>query len=362
MKPTGQFRRLIGLCPLIVITAALALSLRAAPASATNNCLQDVTPFHLNCTANDVSLAKAVNIRDLSGNPLSTCFAGSTFSFIADFQVVTTATSRENVGFYIATGGQANALTGQCTDNIDSPLHFPGDQGTPTLPGNPSLCTQNGGTSLCLGSALYHEFDTSLAGDNCGDTTSADGTSQFITIEVDNIKCPTSGTTLSLPNCTSWQQPGGASLCISNTGPSNDWPWVPAAIPGAPSKCSCEVLTLPITPITYSISTTKTPNPASLQEPGGNFTYTVGVTNTTTQGGSFGSVTINQICDDKYGTIAQAAGFSGSACPTLTPPLPLPVSNVTPANCGLPVTLAVGQTVSNLCSFTGTFSPGTEGS
>src|SRR5262249_51638153 len=193
---------------------ASALALPSDLASASGSCLADETPFKVNCTANDVRIANAMNIRDLSGNPLKTCFAGSTFSFIADFNVVTTATARENIGLYMATGGQATALTGQCVDNIISPPHLPGQQGGCSTPG----------TGGCLGSSLYHEFDTSLVGDNCGDTTSADGTNQFITVEVDNIQCPTTGTTVALPNCTSWQQPGGANLCISNTGPSNDWP------------------------------------------------------------------------------------------------------------------------------------------
>jgi hypothetical protein len=192
---------------LIGLTAiSTLLLLRAAPALAANNCLADVTPFHVNCTARDVRIAAATNIRDLNGNPLSTCFAGSTFSFLADFNVVTTATARENIGLFMATGGQSTALTGKCVDNIISPPHLAGQQGGCTTPG----------TGGCLGSSLYHEFDTSLAGDNCGDTTSADGNNQFITVEVDNIQCPTSGTNLPLPNCTSWQQPGGASLCISN--------------------------------------------------------------------------------------------------------------------------------------------------
>jgi hypothetical protein len=346
MRHFHHFKPLIKFCQVTVVIAVLTLALHAAPAFASGNCLQDETPFHANCTANDVSIAQAVNIRDLNGKPLSTCFAGSTFSFLADFQVVTTATARENIGLYMATGGQSSALTGQCADNIISPPHIAGQQGGCTTPGSDG----------CLGSALYHEFDTSLPGDNCGDTTSADGTNQFITIEVDNMQCPTTGTSVPLPNCTSWQQPGGANVCISNTGPSNDWPWVPAAIPGSPSKCNCATISLPITPITYSISATKTPNPVSLEEPGGTFTYTVGVTNNTTLGGSFGSVTINQICDDKFGTIAQASGFSGSPCPAGT------VGTASNVNCPLPQMLAVNGGTLGTCTFHGAFTPGTEGS
>jgi hypothetical protein len=373
MTRTRTFERLKGLCPPILIVAALALSLGASPASAANNCIQDIFGKKLQCTANDVSLTGATNVRGLDGKPMSTCFAGTKFSFIADFQVVTTATARENIGFYLGTG-QTNALSGTCSNAIVSPLHGVGQAGPPG--GSAANCLQNGGTSVCFGSALYHEFDTSLAGDNCGDTTSADGTSQLVTFEVDNAVCPITGTTLNLPNCTSWQQPGGAVLCTSD--PNQGWPWVPAAHPGTTSKCSCGTIAIPVTPITYSISATKTANPTSLPEPGGDFTYTVGMTNLTTTGGGFGSVIINQLCDNRFGNIATTGACSGGtnaglsctsdancagggtcvlppACPAGT------VGTASNVNCSLPQTIAAGATVSNLCSFTGTYTPGTEG-
>jgi hypothetical protein len=40
----------------------------------------------LTCTANDVRIASAENIRDLKGNPLGQCSNGRVFSFIADFR------------------------------------------------------------------------------------------------------------------------------------------------------------------------------------------------------------------------------------------------------------------------------------
>jgi hypothetical protein len=344
--------------------------------------MRDVFGKKLECTANDVSLTGVTNIRDLSGKPMATCFAGTPFSFIGDFQVVTTSTARENIGFYLGTG-QTNALSGTCSNAIVSPLHAPGQNGPPG--GSAANCIQNGGTSLCLGSALYHEFDTSLAGDNCGDTTSADGTSQLVTFEVDNVTCPTSGTTLSIPDCTSWQQPGGAILCES-TPPNTGWPWVSAAQPGTTSKCSCGTLSIPVTPITYSMSATKTPSPTSLPEPGGAFTYTVDVHNSTTTGGSFGSEIITQVCDNRFGNIATTGACSGgsnagNSCATSatctgggTCVLPAACgpgslcANQTPGStcatgisCSLPQTVAVGATTSNLCKFTGTYTPGTEG-
>jgi hypothetical protein len=363
-----------------VAIAVAAVLLRTSPASAAGNCLKDLYGKNVQCTANDVRIAQAVNPRDLSGNPINTCFQGVPFSFIVDFQVVTTATARENIGLYLGTTPGGSALTGTCNDNIISPLHLPNTSGTP-----PPSCPAAGAGIQCLGSALYHEFDTSLNGDNCGDTTSADGTNQFVTVELDNVLCSGSGS-LVLPDCTSWQQPGGAILCTSN--PNAGWPFSTSAIPGSPSKCSCGTVSIPITPISYSISATKTPNPAMLNEPGGDVTYTVGVTNnTSTSLGSAGSVAINQICDDKFGNIATvnickggtnannsctaAADCPGGTCfaPNACPAgslcsAPNNVAGTTcasPVSCSLPQSVAAGATVSNLCSFKGSFTA-TEGS
>jgi hypothetical protein len=366
----------------IFILAALAMMLSASSALA-QTCLQDVYGSKkLNCVANDVSVAEAVNVRDLSGKTLSTCFAGTKFSFIADFNVVTTATARENIGLYMALNGQASALKGSCTQAIISPLHDPG------VAGVSSCSTTLGVSPQCLGSALYHEYDTSLSGDNCGDTTSADGTNQFVTIEIDNIVCPAVGSTFVLPNCTSWQQPGGAMLCESP--PDSGWPWAHAAIPGSPSKCNCSTISVPITPIAYSMTVTKVPDPESTPEPGGDFTFTVGVDNTTSASfGATGSEIITQVCDDKYGNIGTISACSGgtnngtkctndSDCGVggtcISPKDPCPAgslcsspNNVAGANCAksiscaLPQTVPVGTTVSDLCSFTATIT-GSEGS
>ena len=384
MARTSSFERLKRSYSLAFVVAALVLSLHALPAYAGKNCLQDVSSKHLQCTANDVSIAEAVRPRNLNGTSINTCFAGTTFSFIADFQVVTTATSRQNIGLYMATGGQASALTGTCVDNVVSPLHAPGSDNPPG--GDFGNCTQNGGDSLCLGSALYHESDTSLTGDSCGDTTSTDGTAQFVTVEIDNIVCPSVGTKFMMPNCTSWQQPGGAILCAS-TPPNTGWPWVAAAVPGAPSKCNCGSVSIPITPISYSMTATKVPSPASKPEPGGSFTYTVGVDNTTSASfGTAGSEIITQICDNKYGNIAttgacSGGGNNGKSCATNTDctggtcvtPNACPAGSLcaspnnvagstcaTGISCTLPQTVAVGQTVSKLCSFAGSFT-GSEG-
>ncbi|PYV25743.1 MAG: hypothetical protein DMG27_08895, partial [Acidobacteria bacterium] len=48
----------------------------------------------LNCTANDVRIAEVTNIRDpLTGATLTSCIQGARFNFIADFEIVTRAST-----------------------------------------------------------------------------------------------------------------------------------------------------------------------------------------------------------------------------------------------------------------------------
>src|SRR6266700_2757953 len=103
----------------------LALAILATPAF-TQNCIQNeynlqqgvsatstAAADRLNCTANDVRIAKVQNVRDpATGDPITTCIGGQTFSFLADFEIVTTSSqARENIGLYISTSSQTQALT-----------------------------------------------------------------------------------------------------------------------------------------------------------------------------------------------------------------------------------------------------------
>jgi hypothetical protein len=318
-----MMNRLRHLYSLTFALAALTLLLRASPASA-NNCLKDEFGKNVQCTANDVSVAKATNIRALDGSALKSCNIGTTFSFVADFLVVTTATARENIGLYFATAGQSTALTGTCSANIISPLH----------------ASSNPLDSVMLGTSQYESLDA--APDNCGDISTSDN-NQVITVEVDNVVCQAAvGTNqLSLPDCTSWQQPGGTIQCVS---PAPSYPWVPAAVPGAPSKCSCNAgFTVPITVQSAAVSVTKTPSPTSLPDGGGPVTYTVAIQNNS----NFGNITVNQICDDQYGNIATAV--TNPAQPACATGKTGSVSG-TPS-CALPQTIATGASYS--CTFTG---------
>ena len=342
LRPFSNLRSLMlirAVSRIAMLVMTLSLVAIATPAAA-NNCLQDEYGKKVVCTANDVSIASASNIRKLDGTPLTTCPSGGTFSFIADFHIVTTATARENIGMYFQTAGGSNALTGTCSDNIISPLHDAGANGIVS-------CGSGAGQIPCLGSALYHEYDTSLAGDNCGDTTSADGTNQIVTVEVDNAKCQAAAGSknVALPACTSWQQPGGALLCASSP-PNTGWPYVPAAVPGSPSKCNCNTaLTIPVQVQTPGVTVTKSATPTSVNDPGGTVTYSVAVTNNLS---GFGNVTLNQICDSAYGTIVTQA--DQPACPTGITGLDGTASTASPASCSVPQTITFGSTYT--CTFT----------
>jgi hypothetical protein len=345
------------------IFALLAMAVLAAPASAANNCLRDEYGKNVQCTANDVRVAFADNPRALNGTPLTSCVAGSTFSFVADFHVVTTATARENIGLYFQTAGGANALTGTCSDNIIAPKH---------TAVNPLDTVQ-------LGSSGYFE-NTSVdqAGDTCGDITT-DHNNQTVTVEVDNALCVAGANgLLSLPDCTSWQQPGGTILC--QTSPPS-YPWVPAAIPGSPSKCNCDNgFTVPIQVQSPSVSIAKSCNTAISTQTnppltscdagaeGGSVTYTVTITNNS----NFGSIVVDQICDNVYGTVFRAGSpFNGPACATAGS---IPAANTTcsaltvggtPQFCTFTVTQGESMTVKNMVSVVGhgssagTFGPST---
>src|SRR6478672_7544298 len=92
------------------------------------NCLQNEScaagvTQKLNCTANDVRVAKVINTRNPDGTPINSCVAGQTgINFVADFLVQTSSTSsRSNIGLYFSefdVTQQPTALTGTCSDNV----------------------------------------------------------------------------------------------------------------------------------------------------------------------------------------------------------------------------------------------------
>jgi hypothetical protein len=337
----------------LFVFALLALAILATPAFAGSAdptlCLQtqynQVQKQKLNCTANDVRVASVSNVTDLAGNTIATCIEGTTFSFIANFNVVTTANAtnaggRDNIGLYFQTDpSKANALVGNtCTDNIISQQH--------------PCATSGSGSGTTCGTTGYQEFDT--APDNCGDTSSSVNGNIGDIILVKDFKCTTSNSVpcpfdstkqcLSLPNCTSWQVPGSSIQCVASTPtstPPGNWDYPfdasgnPEAIPGSPSKCNCGIVALPVQPVnpkplalkacntpltstapTFNFDTnnppgTVTPSADTNCDAGvegqGTATYTVAVDNPNVSG-AFGNIIIDQICDSAYGQIYPATG------------------------------------------------------
>jgi hypothetical protein len=319
MNCRTKFSRLHLVAALFVVLASSAFA---------QTCVQNeynlINKQNLKCTANDVRIAEVANIRDpITGNTITTCVAGQQFNFIADFKIVTTSSqARENIGLYIATNSQTQALTGSCVDNIISPQH---------------AC--HAGSSILCGSDNYHETDP--APDNCGDTSSGDNSTSYgpgaekVTLEITNFVCqaPAGTNQVQLPNCTSWQIPGGTIQC-SSPAPTYPYPFdthnLPEAIPGSPAKCNCGIIPLGITVQSPSVTVKKTcntnvdtqapdfttspptPNSCSITPEGGQVTYSVNISNTS----NFGNITVDQVCDSAYGTIFQVSGFAGTACPS----------------------------------------------
>jgi len=385
----------------VLALIATMMALTPGTALAQNNCLQDeynlVNKQTLNCTANDVRVAKVINIRGLDGKPFPTCDAGSNINFIADYLITTTSNAkRSNIGLYFDTGNvntQTNALSGSCSDNIIWPVKNP--------PG--SACGSD--TSVVCGTTTTDEFDASP--DNCGDTSSTDPTvcldannnvvsctggaatqtftsTQIVTVEIHNFPCvaPTGGATctvdgftgpcLVLPNCTSWQIPGKTLLCESSASyypyPFNGPGGTPTAIPGSPSKCNCETIPLGIvvqnpsvdvgkacntsitnTPSTPTFDFTTNPATASpdncdagIEGASGPVTYTVAVHNSSNTGG----VTVNQICDNVYGTVYRSA-----SAPSGLATCSAGSRTITTNNCSSGVNWDIGQGATQTCTF-----------
>lgn len=222
--------------------------------------MKDAAGISLNCTANDVSVAFADNIRGIDGQPLAQCIDGTRFSFVADFHVKLTAQTRFDVGMYFATDGDPNhdgALTGACGVNVITSANSPN----------------------------FVQLDP--APDTCGDIDSAHNP-QVVTVQIDNVLCTAdAGGNLSLPDCTSWRQPGSNGVC---SGPAD-------AFPGSPSKCNCDTgFTVPI----HVAPPTATAVKSVTQLLCSDVQYGFSVTNTSP---SQQSVTLTSLMDSTYGDL-----------------------------------------------------------
>lgn len=169
----------------------------------------------LTCSANDVSLAE---ITLPQGAP-STCKAGETVSQKLNFKVTSTANIRYNFSFYTTTNPLANPLDGVPGGNSNECLIWVGE----------------------VGDAGGLTNSQSANGDLCADVTkSQDAVYQE---EVITFFCQdTDGDSfVDLDYCATWDQ-NDDNLCSS--GGEIQSGLLPT--PGAPSKCNCETVTIPV--------------------------------------------------------------------------------------------------------------------
>ena len=266
-------------------------------------CMQDIAGFGLNCTANDVQISGVA--RNPDGTPQldilddGCAYPGDTVTFEATFELVVTAKERHDVGIYFVRDGDPNddgAVSGQC-----SIVTLPYQPDPPWL----DLDETNDpvpGTNTASGIQ-----------DACGDIDKPAHSPMYFTVTLSAACVDDDGDGyLNLPNCTSWRQSGANELCLSPVD----------AFPGAPSKCRCDMgFNVPIDVPPAVLAVTKTANPVAMNEPGGNVTFTVSVTNLGIDPAN--PVTLSSLQDDIYGdiTVSGQAGIVSTTCsvPVLIP-------------------------------------------
>jgi hypothetical protein len=266
----------------------------------------------LNCTANDISIAKALSAT-CSGTgcvDANTCEEGGTFDLNATFQVNVTANARYDAGFFFRIDGGSNARgDGNTASGICSLswLDVPPPSGSPSL---------------------------DLDGDTCGDLNA--GTYTTIAFSIPGVSCTESTNNpghVSLPNCTSWHS-NQATACAPPPPAGNAFNFHP----DTKSKCVCDD--------TFSI-------PIGIRKPGGSVdktatqadvTYSVTITNTTSL-----ALQITALKDDKVGGTGSITSVH---------------DNIQSTGCSVPQNLAPAGDAgdSYTCSFVVRFAnPGTGG-
>jgi hypothetical protein len=260
------------------LVAMPALGVDNGPTEVGQICMQKLygTPVNssnrLNCTANDIRLSRAISVSQES------CVRGTTFDLTATFETIVTANARYDAGFFFRVDGGANArgdgvnATGQC-----------------------SLSALDTGISPAL----------DLDGDTAGDLNSG---TYALTFTIPGVLCQdTSGDGfLDLPNCTSWHSNQGT---VANLGDEYDFK------PDTKSKCVCDdTFQVPVRVEDASIKVMKSASPLSLPEPGGEFTFTVKITNEA----DVESVQITSIIDDIHGDVGGGTyDADNNTCPAL---------------------------------------------
>jgi hypothetical protein len=223
----------------------------SGPTTTGDVCMQKLFGFpvtnsnRLNCTAEDIKIAKATAV-----DP-SSCTEGETFDLTATFQVDVTSNERYDAGFFFNIAGGANARLGTCSLSI---------------------------LDKTVGPAL------DLDGDTCGDLNA--GTYE-ITFTIPGVLCHDSDGDgfLNLPNCTSWHSNRSTACNVATD-----------ADPETKSKCKCDdTFQVPVIVESPSGAVTKKATQAVV-------TYEVTVKNNS----SSIDVTLTALVDSVYGNIADA--------------------------------------------------------
>ncbi|MFY8275181.1 hypothetical protein AAEU32_13730 [Pseudoalteromonas sp. SSDWG2] len=245
----GKFIRILGVT---LISAATLYGFSTAPVHASlfqkpnAACMAQQAGFDLNCTAKDIRVTSVDNIRGPNGESSVSCTIGTDVSFIADVSITTTANQRYDYSVYLPEGdwsAQEYSTTNTCSILLGETSGPPG-------------------------------VDLEEGADWCADISKAAGydATQIHTNQPMTLYCRDDDQDgyADFNYCAAWHNKEGADCSEDN----------PAA-PGTPSKCRCDVLPLEILikPQPPVITKTLTSASSSLQEPGGEFTFSLNIQN-----------------------------------------------------------------------------------
>ena len=253
--------------------------------SINNACMGDVASQNgisgLNCTANDIDIAEALDIVILDGpggDPVPippgeepSCTIGEDVTFTAKFQFELSAQERHDLGVWFATGGQADARNGECLVST-APIFFNNGLPINDLDGNSTGVCSEDTTQVCSADNDCRGRTNTCTPlqDYCGDIDDF-SSPQFFEIEI-TTECVDKDRDgdLDLPVCLSWRQPGADEYCAT----AED------AYPGSPSKCNCDdTFSVPIKVPTPPLTVIKSVSPTTITEPGGTVTVTFDIVN-----------------------------------------------------------------------------------
>jgi hypothetical protein len=290
---------------LLLITAGKAY---ADQETVYDGCMQDLAGYSLNCTANDVSLSEVMPGDIMILDPCD--YPGDSTTFRAKFTTVLTAQARYDVGIFFDVSGDSQkdgALTGSCS--VSSLAHTP----------DPPWLDLDGTKNLFVG---VKKGESGIQ-DTCGDI---DATHNPLSPEIEitalcvDTDDPPDGK-LNLPYCTSWRQPGSNELC---TGPLPEQflgGWSSGVIPGAPSKCKCDLgFNVPVPVPAATLEVTKGASPSTVSEPGASVLFTVTVKNTAIDPNN--AVELQSLEDDIYDDITSTGhdGITSTTCNSMSNP------------------------------------------